>query len=109
LAEALREAADRAAAGEPGSTDQAAREMARTGGQMQRQETLERALSQLQNSRQALGSGSREGQSGSQASGNRRPGSGQDPGEGAGQGQGQGRGQGQGQGQGQGDGNGERS
>src|SRR5262245_63230327 len=55
LAEALRQAADRAAAGEPGSTDQAAREMTRTGGQLQRQETLERALSQLQNSRQEVG------------------------------------------------------
>jgi hypothetical protein len=110
LAEALREAADRAAAGEPGSTDQAAREMARTGGQMQRQETLERALSQLQNSRQALGAGSRQGQSGSSSSASRRPSAGQEPGEGEGSGrdQGQGQRQGQGQGQGQGDGNGER-
>ncbi|HEY3110012.1 MAG TPA: hypothetical protein VGL23_14715 [Chloroflexota bacterium] len=110
LAEALRQAADRAAAGEAGSTDQAAREMARTGGQMQRQETLERALSQLQNSRQALGAGSRQGQSGSSSSASRRPSAGQEPGEGEGSGrdQGQGQRQGQGQGQGQGDGNGER-
>jgi hypothetical protein len=109
LAEALRQAADRAGAGEQGATDQAAQEMARTGAQMQRQETLERAMSQLQNSRQALGQNGGQ-QSSGQQSGSRRSSStgdqGGQQGEGEGQGRGQGQGNGQGQGQGQGDGEG---
>jgi hypothetical protein len=124
LANALREAADRAQNGDQGATDNAAQEMSRAGSEMRRQETLERAMSQLQNSRQAVGNqgnpqsgqsgqGNRQqgqsaqgSQSGSQAGGRRDS----DAGDGRGQGQGQGDrgdGQGQGQGQGQGDGQGD--
>ena len=105
LAQALNEAADRTGRGESGAADNAAQQMARAGSEMNRQETLERAMSQLQNSRQAIGNAGRASQP---SGGQRQPGQGGQSGQGnqAGQGQqgDQGDGQGQGQGQGQGDG-----
>lgn len=107
LANALREAADRASRGESGSTDRAAQEMARAGNALSRQETLERAMSQLQNSRQAIGNGTApqngqgQGQQGGQAQNQAQQGQ---PGSGQGDQGGQGQGQGQGQNGDQGDG-----
>jgi len=103
LSEALREAAERSQSGDPSATESAAREVSRAGGEMRRQETLERAMSQLQNSRQALGQGGSR-QPGSQSGTNRRPGDSASDREGQGQGgQGQGQpGQGRGPGEGQG-------
>lgn len=109
MAEALREAAQRAGQGEQRGTEGAAEQMDRAGGEMRRQETLERALSQLQNSRQSVASGAR--QDGSRTDPRAGSRGGNEPGQGEGQGQGQ-RGQGQGQpgassGQGDGEGQGE--
>lgn len=100
LAQALREAADRAGRGEPGSTDRAAQEMARAGSEMSRQETLERAMSQLQSSRQALGSAGRPAPTGAQRQGQSRRGLGQGRGQGEGQGNQSGDSQGSGAGTG---------
>ncbi|HEY3082703.1 MAG TPA: hypothetical protein VGM69_22680 [Chloroflexota bacterium] len=118
LAQQLGQAAERATSGESGATDAAAQELDRTGGELRRQETLDRALSQLQNSRQTIASGS-SGQEGADRRAGSRPSPGDRTGSGAadgqsGQGQGseEGRGQAEGgqggrQGQGQGEGEGQ--
>jgi hypothetical protein len=108
MADALRQAAEQASRGEQGATDGAAQQMERAGGEMRRQETLERALSQLQNSRQSVASGTRQDGARSESRAGNRAGS--EPGQGEGEGQGQGagqRGQGEGEGSGQGDGQGQ--
>ena len=128
LAQALQEASERAERGENGATDAAANELDRAGNEMRRQETLERAMSQLQNSRQAISNAAskpganqnantrnqRGGQdpnaSQNRESGNRAgegAGTSQSQGQGQGQGQSQSPGQGQGEGQGQGQGQGQ--
>ncbi|MBM4418000.1 MAG: hypothetical protein FJ033_06780 [Chloroflexi bacterium] len=57
LAQALRAAAERARLGDPSSTHSASQELSRVGAESRRQETLERAMSQLQSSRSTIGSG----------------------------------------------------
>jgi hypothetical protein len=110
LAEGLRQAAERAAGGEPGATEPAGQELDRAGGELRRQEMLERALSQLQNSRQTIASGA-SGQEGAGTRAGGRSGLGDRRGNGAGdaeRGQGQGsdpaRGPGEGRARGEGSG-----
>jgi hypothetical protein len=69
LAEGLRQAADRAASGDAAATDAAAQELDRAGGEMRHQETLERALSQLQSSRQTVAAGASQQRDSARAGG----------------------------------------
>ncbi|TAK24109.1 MAG: hypothetical protein EPO26_06765 [Chloroflexota bacterium] len=100
LGQALREASERARQGDEGATERATSELNRLGNESRRQEALERALSQLQESRQALTSG-REG-SGARPSERAAGADGDDPSAGSGAGDRGGQGQGQSGGQGSG-------